>query len=71
MAVQYNEDAPMISQTVPSKLPRVNVYIDPDLKETGERLAKKRFRSLSNLMAWLLLQEVERAKQSGELAEDK
>jgi len=41
----------MIAQTVPSKLPRVNVYIDPNLKDKGEKLAKKRFRSLSNLLA--------------------
>ncbi|HAN72891.1 MAG TPA: hypothetical protein DDZ60_10830 [Planktothrix sp. UBA10369] len=57
----------MIAQTVPSKLPRVNVYIDPNLKDKGEKLAKKRFRSLSNLLAWLLIQEVERAEKDGEI----
>jgi len=57
----------MTAQTLPSKLPRVNVYIDPSLKEKGEKLAKKRFRSLSNLLAWLLIQEVERAEKDGEL----
>ncbi|MBD2485660.1 hypothetical protein [Planktothrix sp. FACHB-1365] len=57
----------MTVQTVPSKLPRVNVYIDPDLKEKGEKLAKKRFRSLSNLLAWLLIQEVEKAEKDGEI----
>ena len=60
----------MTSQTVPSKLPRVNVYIDPNLKERGEKLAKKRFRSLSNLLAWLLIQEVEKAEKNGELDEE-
>jgi hypothetical protein len=57
----------MNSQTVPSKLPRVNVYIEEGLKQKGEKLAKKRLRSLSNLLVWLLQQEVESAEKAGEI----
>ena len=57
----------MNSQTVPSKLPRVNVYIEEELKRKGEKLAKKRLRSLSNLLVWLLQQEVESAEKTGEI----
>ncbi|KKD35749.1 hypothetical protein [Limnoraphis robusta] len=57
----------MNSQTVPSKLPRVNVYIEEGLKRKGEKLAKKRLRSLSNLLVWLLQQEIESAEKTGEI----
>ena len=57
----------MNTQTVPSKLPRVNVYIEEGLKRKGEQLAKKRLRSLSNLLVWLLQQEIEEAEKVGEI----
>jgi metal-responsive CopG/Arc/MetJ family transcriptional regulator len=57
----------MTAQTVPSKLPRVNVYLPEELKQKGEKLAQKRLRSLSNLLVWLLQQEIEEAEEKGEI----
>ncbi|MFB2981386.1 hypothetical protein [Microseira sp. BLCC-F43] len=39
---------------VASKLPRVVVYMEPELKAAGEKLAKKQRRSLSSLICVLL-----------------
>lgn len=57
----------MTVETVPSKLPRVNVYLPEELKKKGEQLAQKRLRSLSNLLVWLLQQEIENAEKEGEI----
>ena len=40
--------------SVASNLPRINVYIEPELKEAAENLAKKQRRSLSALVCILL-----------------
>lgn len=40
--------------SVASNLPRINVYIEPELKEAAENLAKKQRRSLSALVCVLL-----------------
>ncbi len=54
-------------QSVVTKKPRVVVYLDESLKELLELLAEKRNRSVSNLLETLAKQEVEQAKQRGEL----
>lgn len=46
---------------------RISVYLEPSLKEYLERLAKLRKRSLSNLIEVTCQEEVDRAKNSGEL----
>ncbi|BAY42018.1 hypothetical protein NIES2111_64140 (plasmid) [Nostoc sp. NIES-2111] len=46
---------------------RISLYLDEALKSDLERLAKIRKRSLSNLIEVICEEEVERAKQSGEL----
>lgn len=42
-------------------------YLDPELKDDLERLADARNRSLSNLVETLVREEIDRARQSGEL----
>lgn len=54
-------------QSVATKKPRVVVYLDESLKELLELLADKRNRSVSNLLETLAKQEIEQAKQKGEL----
>ncbi len=54
-------------QSVATKKPRVVVYLDESLKKLLELLADKRNRSVSNLLETLAKQEVEQAKQRGEL----
>ncbi|MBD2683522.1 MULTISPECIES: ribbon-helix-helix domain-containing protein [Nostoc] len=46
---------------------RISLYLDEALKSDLERLAKIRKRSLSNLIEVICEEEVERAKNSGEL----
>jgi len=55
------------SPKMPSSLPRVVVYLEPELKTAGEKLAAKRKRSLSNLLNVLLQDAVDDALASGEL----
>lgn len=54
-------------QSVGTKKPRVVVYLDESTKELLELLADKRNRSVSNLLETLAKQEIEQAKQKGEL----
>ncbi len=55
--------------SVASNLPRINVYIEPELKEAAENLAKKQRRSLSALVCVLLEEaiktETQRSATSG------
>jgi len=46
---------------------KVFAYIDPELKEGLEQLAERRNRSVSNLVETLIQQEIEKAKEAGEL----
>lgn len=50
---------------------KISSYLDPDLKESADRLAKNRGMSLSTLVAFLLSKEVREARQSGELEGDR
>lgn len=56
--------------SVTSKLPRVVVYLEPQLKADAEKLAKRRRRSVSNLITVLLQEEVEEARRQGELLDE-
>jgi antitoxin component of RelBE/YafQ-DinJ toxin-antitoxin module len=49
---------------------KISAYLDEDLKDSAEKLAKGRGMSLSTLVAFLLSTEVREAKQSGELGDD-
>ncbi len=46
---------------------RLVAYCSPEVKEKLERLAELRFRSVSNLIEVLVVEEVTRAETSGEL----
>jgi hypothetical protein len=46
--------------SVASNLPRINVYIEPELKEAAENLAKKQRRSLSALVCILLEEAIKK-----------
>lgn len=46
--------------SVASNLPRINVYIEPELKEAAENLAKKQRRSLSALVCVLLEEAIKK-----------
>jgi molybdopterin-guanine dinucleotide biosynthesis protein A len=63
--VAVSQIAPM-----PTKNPRVVVYLTPELKAALEALAEKRNRSVSNLLETLAKNEVESAKERGELPRD-
>lgn len=52
---------------VPTKNPRVVVYLSPELKQALESLAEKRNRSVSNLLETLAKKEVEQAQKDGEI----
>jgi len=57
----------MTVANVPSKLPQLHAYVDPELKQDVVKLAKRRCRTVSSLIAYLLQMEVEKAKDEGEL----
>lgn len=46
--------------SVASNLPRINVYIEPELKQAAENLAKKQRRSLSALVCILLEEAIKK-----------
>ncbi len=59
---------PLNNSPMPSKLPRVSVYLDETLKQKVEKLANKQMRrSLSEMCAVLIAQGIEKAEKDGEL----
>lgn len=50
---------------------KISAYLDGDLKDAADQLAKGRGMSLSTLVAFLLSKEVREARQSGELGGDR
>lgn len=52
---------------LPAKLPRVVVYLPPELKADLEKLAEARRRPVSNLLLVLVEQEVKEAKENKEI----
>jgi predicted transcriptional regulator len=59
-----------LTSPMPTKNPRVVVYLSPELKANLEALAEKRNRSVSNMVETLVKDIVEQAKESGELPRD-
>lgn len=49
---------------------RVVAYCDPQTKKRLEKLAAQRLRSLSNLVEAVLVEELARAEESGELSKE-
>ena len=56
-----------MSKPVPTKNPRVVVYLSPELKADLEALAEKENRSVSNLLETVAKEVVAKAKQEGRL----
>ena len=54
---------------LPSKLPRVAVYLDADMKKDLETLAKLDKRSVSNLIYTWVVDNIESAKREGKLGD--
>lgn len=52
---------------VVTKKPRIVVYVSEELKDRLEALALKRNRTVSNLLATLAMDEVETAREKGEI----
>lgn len=52
---------------LPAKLPKVIVYLDPSLKSDLERLADKEKRSLSNMVAVMIQEAIDKAKSEGKI----
>ncbi|AFY71903.1 hypothetical protein Pse7367_3670 (plasmid) [Thalassoporum mexicanum PCC 7367] len=55
------------SKKVPSKKPRVSVYVNEDIKEELEKLADQEKRSVSNLLYAWIIDKIEAAKQNGDI----
>jgi len=54
-------------KTMATDKSKLFAYVKPDLKEKLEALAGLRMRSVSNLIEYVLAEEVARAERSGEL----
>ena len=59
----------LLVKTLPSKLPRVAVYLDADMKKDLETLAKLDKRSVSNLIYAWVVDNIESAKREGKLGD--
>ena len=59
----------LLVKTLPSKLPRVAVYLDADMKKDLETLAKLDKRSVSNLIYAWVVDNIEAAKREGKLGD--
>lgn len=58
-----------IDQRMPTKKPKLSLYIPDDLKASISRLSEVRNRSVNNLIETVMRDEVRRAIASGELDE--
>jgi CopG-like RHH_1 or ribbon-helix-helix domain, RHH_5 len=56
---------------MPSKLPRIAVYLPPEIKLGLELGAEKNRRTVSNMAAWIIEQWVMEAKKRGETSESR
>jgi predicted transcriptional regulator len=54
-----------LSDVGQTKLDRVTVYIDPEVKKKLEKLAKLKKRTVSNLVSVLIDEAIQDAEQSG------
>jgi hypothetical protein len=59
----------LLVKTLASKLPRVAVYLDADMKKDLETLAKLDKRSVSNLIYAWVVDNIESAKREGKLGD--
>jgi molybdopterin-guanine dinucleotide biosynthesis protein A len=55
------------SGKVPSKKPRVSVYVSESIKEDLEKLAAQEKRSVSNLIYAWIVDKIEESKTNGDL----
>lgn len=55
---------------MPSKLPRIAVYLPPEIKQALEVGARKNRRTVSNMAAWIIEQWALEAKQPDDFAEN-
>jgi antitoxin component of RelBE/YafQ-DinJ toxin-antitoxin module len=46
---------------------KISAYLEGDIKDSAEKLAKSRGMSLSTLVAFLLTQEIRKARLDGEI----
>lgn len=53
--------------TVATDKKKISAYLDDELKDSAESLAKARGMSLSTLIAFVLSKEVREARKTGEL----
>lgn len=56
-----------IVKPLPAKIPKVIVYLEPRLKKDLERLANKEKRSLSNMVAVIVQEAIDKAKSEGKI----
>ena len=52
---------------VPARIPRIAVYLQPEIKEQLERLAMLERRSLSQLAAIIIEEAVKKAEEEGKI----
>ena len=52
---------------VPARIPRIAVYLQPEIKEQLERLAMLERRSLSQLAALIIEEAVKKAEEEGKI----
>jgi len=64
MVVTANE----LQIQVPARIPKVNVYLQDDVKSDLERLANLERRSLSQMAALLIEQGIQQAKAEGKIS---
>jgi len=58
-----------MSESVTTTKAKAIILMRPDVKKRLEQLAKTRNRSMSNLVETLVIEELKRAEESGELPE--
>lgn len=58
---------PLDRQLSPAKLPRIVVYMPPEVKAKLEKLAEKELRPVSNMVLALIVEAIERAESEGKI----
>lgn len=53
--------------TVPTKLPRISVYLDAETKEKAEKIATNQRRSVSSWVLYLIDKAIKEAEEQGEV----
>jgi tartrate dehydratase alpha subunit/fumarate hydratase class I-like protein len=55
---------------VPSKLPRIVIYMPPEVREDFEKLANYERRSLSQMALYAIEEAIRRAKADGKISDE-